>query len=54
MMQEKSRKQAKEQWTTALDSFTDYVWKHDDIVASVGLALVIVLLFKLTCVLTLT
>jgi len=52
-MQEKSNKES-EYRKAAVDSFTDYIRKHDDIVASISLALVIMLLFKITCVLTLT
>jgi len=52
-MQEKSNKESVNR-KAAVDSFANYIRKHDDIVVSISLALVIVLLFKLTCVLTLT
>ena len=52
-MQEKSSNCATKQRTSALDSFADYLWKHCDSVVAIGVALVVMMLFKLACVISL-
>ena len=52
-MQEKSSSEIGEYRKTALDSFINYLWKHDDVIVSVGLGLLIVSLFKVICIISL-
>jgi len=48
-MQEKSNTQTEQRQTT-LDSFANFIRKHDDYVITIGICVSVMLLFKLTCV----
>jgi hypothetical protein len=53
-MQEKSSTASKKFKRPTMDNACNYIWKHDDVVVTIGVCLAVMALFQLVCVISMS